>query len=1715
MPVETGPAFDVAVGDGSQIFNPVIPQFDYAPGSIENKLQTESATPSLNALERVMLSVGLVAPAALDTMGTSLGILEKDDMKNFIGSVSPTALDFYKHNESGLKLVGDIAGALLPGGLAVKAVQGGNYVYRAFNIAKNPLVDRLFTNGARVRKLESALKARDIALAKKGVVDNLMKIDPIRAGTARALKVEKALDGFKKGLAFELGAYAAMNDSEVLYPTDADVVDYAIWGGAGIVLPGAVEYAIARRFIRNSAQSVAPVAHAARNPLGLPLDETIFRPHQRDIGATVYSVASKSARSKATEVAGDDVVAQQQMNAWANELDGRLYNKDNGIVQKMAGDGVPDLIPAAKISPSAIETVRTATTAEPLTLWGVRSFDNVKSTKELQELTDNQIKLIGEYTMQRDEYARRIEIHRKRLNKLKDPERITEAERLHKKNIDLFNERQAQIKNLEDNELFVLTPKGEQIPAKLYRQRYTDVPGRAKLKTQTRTPVENGKYVIENISDPNIGGAPQTIAIDDQFNLLHPDTKDFSDFRNYIRSAFNVLGDKAIDTHLRNNLGKVQIALGENEHWFKHSLVQDLISRNPKAIDDIAFPESWRANPLKHLEEAIVRGKYKDYRKIQHENAGKIITDSVRRNYEDTRFLLDMPASRFGEPSALEKFFLALHVENHDEIPRAIFEGENFKSLLSANHHIPDELNFRDDTIPVHGENIRVAKGKVENQNVFLPAVLMAKRAEIGVAPPTLQNIYDGALALRMDTMQALDDRSAPLVRSVANTIVGSGAWHAAKDVTSLNEAGVASMGVLATQRFSTREIRAMEGAHQIETAVEKITREATDKLYNRPNSVTGTSHLAVANELRKPSNSGSLGKLSEYYHARLHNWDLLAEPVNDGDGFSFILNHENKFNQERFKKLYGEDLRAGMRMPRSRNDGMYEPLVLDELSFAGATSLRDLGRGILPEQNAIFRAIGMPRGINVKEWWVPPQNFARKEIAYLIAPLENGGTIKNMISGHTAGDLQRKIQSKEVQDAIKQNGYMLVTQQNMERYFLAQDQAFFNLVDASDPVQQVGRVAKGSAASPLPAEGREILDAAFRAINTQVNSIAKRATAVVMEPQLTYAKLTHHATKGPKIGDDIYTRYSDTLVGNRAIARQSNWFAQTYLRTESFADDVLAASWEKLQGIKHSRPYLKQIADQIPEDATRPVDATVEYLGKTFGMKTPPSLAGILSKLNYVTATLTLRMFELGHPILNLTGTAAAMPGVMLALRRRPGEAVDAWHNRLGLFGTPVGGNELAVLNPAKLMSSASAYGFTKEGAEHWDYAASHGFLAQEVAEIQRTLNAPQETFASSMLRKGIDIASYFSDKSEEMSRGWAHMGGVILAKNAGLSDPRDVHNFANTFASGVIGDYRSVNRPQVFQGAIGMPLGLFQTFIWNYHQKMFSYVENAQWRSLGVAFASQASIFGLGAVPGFHQFQQVFSSAQDGRINPVDALNNRLGPRLADGILYGSFSNIPQLWGDEGIALYSRGDVNITRLPAFVDPRNSPVFNLFNNVGELVGNTVDMFMGDGQFSWQRMMEILGTYNVSRPIGRAFEIASGYAMDKRGNVINDDTRSGLSIAARVLGLRPIIESKQQETWYRMRQTEFSQRAKRENMRDSLQSAIRGGEVDQEKLIDAFTGYLEQGGKPHNFPQFIRDAALMAHTPKAAAKMEQVLKSGRMYDVMRLYNAYIAEDETP
>jgi hypothetical protein len=119
-------------------------------------------------------------------------------------------------------------------------------------------------------------------------------------------------------------------------------------------------------------------------------------------------------------------------------------------------------------------------------------------------------------------------------------------------------------------------------------------------------------------------------------------------------------------------------------------------------------------------------------------------------------------------------------------------------------------------------------------------------------------------------------------------------------------------------------------------------------------------------------------------------------------------------------------------------------------------------------------------------------------------------------------------------------------------------------------------------------------------------------------------------------------------------------------------------------------------------------------------------------------------------------------------------------------------------------------------------------------------------------------------SDKSEAFSRQWGMYAGRRVAESMGIHDVDQQIAFAHDLTNKIIANYDPRNRPEIFQGALGAPLGLFQSYVLNYYQRMFRYLETGNGRAVATQYAAQAGVFGVGSVPGWSALNWAFFDHQ-----------------------------------------------------------------------------------------------------------------------------------------------------------------------------------------------------------------------------------------------------------
>ena len=1649
----------------------------------------------------------------INTMGSSLtfGAVDKDMLEGRLKEHLPAAYDFLEQNRGGIELMSGLAGVIVPGTLAIKAVNSTIRIAQA--LRQVPVAGRLLNDVAKLDKARAAVLARDVELAaKSGVRDSTFQTDLLRQELVKNLRGATIGKGFREGVAAELSIYLTQNQSGFLFPEEMEWYDHALFSAAGVGATVGLELILMRKLLRSSMATSGKLAGEFLNPAQLVQTDIISRPGQRDATVTMHAMNNAALDEKRITLTAENPVGATNLGKDQVQSQTAIRTTLKSQAAEIVADNIS---PQTTLSEEQLNSVVNHLKRAPADWVGVKHIQPYETpTSHLGRVKN----LEGRTDKLRKEAQQHLE--------------DSNSDEAHK----LF----AEIREFETWQPMIFR-QGTWVPLEDDFARISDIVKHVPIKSE-RSPL-TGLFTksFANAFDPTTG-KKLDMFVDEDFNMFLPgkrtNSEKFEDLTSYeISAVYSLYNDILEGTAV---LGKELVHVTKNDHFTRLDAITEAISRGRLQKEKVTLPEGLDFDDIEMLS---INKKFSAYQRLRVR--GRQAPDEALQfslpsaSPSHINYALNLPGGEFGTPAPLVRWF-----EDHLAQGGRTLDGfvlQDIKDLSSNGNVVMEGLEF---AIP---EPLMRGTSLLKQE----PAIFTFRK-DLDPALITKEVLNSDMLMRHEDVLRELS--KTPFLAAITRKIVNTGAYGVAKQVDGLHQGGLAGQAVVTTEAFAGRELPAIRGAHDLDVIAQKDARTFSESLYSLPNTrlmakleVGGTDekvlHLNTFNELQRRTNAPSRFQLGEYMNARSAGWDLLPDAVPiSTDKWGFVLNHANAATAAKFKAKFGRELVEGVMLPMAKAGPDYVPLEIGELAFRGAEAFRDIGIALRQEQNTIFR--GMKAGeLNFKDWWAPPKNFARQNVAYLVQTAETGDTIKMIFRSPSRKKLLEEISSRNADELVfgldeagqvlregDQSTFVVRTDKEIEQFFLSLDRSFFDMVDVSDPFVRLGKPAKGSSASFTPEDPSQLIEEAITSINNQVNHIARDAMGLLFEGQLAYAQRAHNTAEVlPRLVDrltganrSVWQIYQDAVLGNRSIRRNSN-IGKFYATVEGGYDQILLGLWEKNIGraLPNAAKSLLKNTTGIDIDGKRfakmkselgeflPFESATEFAQSNFGVGLPSSMKQHMAGLNKLASGIILRWFEMAHPLLNLSGVVSTMPAVTNALKIRAGETRELWEARTGLFGTVIKSDkQIAHLNPIRLMSNAVHQAFTKEGQRFLDDATSRGLLRQEVSEIQKTLSDPLAAAGLPAFGRKVDkIAGFLSDRSEELSRSWAHMAGGMLAKQHGITNLDNIQIFAHRFANEVIGDYRANNRPMIFQGAVGMPLGLFQTWSWNYYQRLFSYIENAQWRAATTQFAMQASVFGAATVPGYALFNKMFTQVQDGENTPVDALEKHYGRATTDLLLYGTLSNIPKIFSDDGIAFYSRGDVT-PRTPAFIDPREAPIFSLAENIAEIIGGTVGSVLPGGQgLSVQRELELLGAYSSSRPLKGLAELAAGYSVDRRGNVIEQDTINALSVASRVMGLRPMAEANEMAARRRLKITEASRYAKRTRMREDLKSSFRGGSFNPTKLRGALKTYLDTNGNPGDFVQFLQGAYLSAVTPGIRTDLIENLRSADIQDAMRLINA--------
>jgi hypothetical protein len=983
-----------------------------------------------------------------------------------------------------------------------------------------------------------------------------------------------------------------------------------------------------------------------------------------------------------------------------------------------------------------------------------------------------------------------------------------------------------------------------------------------------------------------------------------------------------------------------------------------------------------------------------------------------------------------------------------------------------------------------------------------------------------------------------------PLVRSMARVMAESPDTMIAANSAGLHDAqrqgtlpGFGGSVATTTAQFGTfldRDNPVMLAARRLGTTARKLGEAAYDTVFAP---VAPVFAALRTNEMRE-----SKYQVERFITARA-GWELDADKtvknVMSAKGQPAVRFQlaQSEANKVAWYNRYGTQMPADAFLVDAKGNFV----ELDDAAHNAVEIIHTLFDSARRENNTILRARGLPE-IESIPYYVPPKEQTNKFLSFV---MDGKNKVRYTISADSERQLDELKSSilKDPKHPANQAGWSIRDRSTIEDFESGiWQRKHFDFAEPSIPVVAAGERRSGSGLSAL--HEFDAVERVLGQLRTQHVNLGKDVLETIMQPALSSAEQRANALRKEvanvseggaqrKISTEsrsIHDDYQNALLGRNPLYSRGSPISSTYQVMAGVGDKASAwlgrALFKPGQWVKSSYgsdaksefEFLKRsMADQIP---FKDVDA---FVANKFGTKRLMDSTELTGRISNVTATLTLRIFESAQAIMNMAGNLAMMPAVIRAMAPRAGESNLDLAARLGMDAHVFPrqqGQAVTAINMPGIMAGAFRDAMSIKSHQEWDYMSKRGFVTQEVAEFHRHLSqqsgkqdwtryiAGTPSGTTFMEKHGVvGAASWLSDGSENFTRGWAHLAGLRVADRIGLKGQELRHGFAHDFANKVIADYNPTNRPEIFQGPVGNTLGLFQSYIWGYYGNLFRAIETKDTSRLMAQMLGQSMFFGAQTIPGFSEYNSLMAGMSESGASPLDRLHQALPTGVADVVMSGIPSSLPQLFGGEdgsGIALTARGDTTV-RIPGVA---GVPAFAVAKKIVGGIGEMADIFFGENpSFTPMQMTEALSHMIPNRPIsGMIANFGAAGQTDPTGQLVGESLDMTKGIAT-MMGLKTLQDQKMTEAFYANKNEQALQAIKRQELVRNSRTLMRAG--DYESLPKIYDNYLATGGDPRRFNGWIaelhesatvsRSERQLADTIDDPMKMEQTM---RMLDAM-------------
>ena len=542
------------------------------------------------------------------------------------------------------------------------------------------------------------------------------------------------------------------------------------------------------------------------------------------------------------------------------------------------------------------------------------------------------------------------------------------------------------------------------------------------------------------------------------------------------------------------------------------------------------------------------------------------------------------------------------------------------------------------------------------------------------------------------------------------------------------------------------------------------------------------------------------------------------------------------------------------------------------------------------------------------------------------------------------------------------------------------------------------------------------------------------------------------------------------------------------------------AALWQGMKGVDQNT--LDQISKAFDDVGFKPAT----YTAATHLHANHPAGGQVLSRFirgaNSILATTFLRLDPLNalnNKIGSVILTSSELRHVVKSIEAGNADAVGKLAN---LAKVKVPGTDKSMLSPTKLQMRAWSNFFNDRKLVQ--RAIDEGFVPQDVTDAFRvvdslTIKGDETPFqlnkklaeAVETAKKAAGVGEKLTGNSliEKMNRFVAYdvMRQVTdLGVGAGVISAKEARTYINTFINRTQVNLVASQRPLVFQGPIGMAIGLFQSYQFNLMQQLFRYIGEGQAKSAAYLMGLQGSFYGLNGLPGFQAFNEhiIGQAAGNHEHNDIiSSLYKSAGYDAANFFLYGLPSNLLE------VNLYSRGDLtpqNPTILPTAL--KEIPLVSMYSR---FFGNlfTVGSNLASGADITESLLQGLEHNSLNRPLAGIAQTLRGlrngnvYSTDRNSNILASNDLYSLATLARIAGGRPLDEALVRDEKYRINAYKQADREAMASATRALRVSLADSGTASSAQIDSVLDlYLSQGKKIDSFNKFFMNQYIRANT---------------------------------